>query len=305
MLSWAIETEEAELGLRLGFALWRFWHQRAYLNEGRQWFERLLAVPGAEVRTAARARGVTGAAGIAYWRNDYAAAEAWYAEAESIYRELGDRVGLADALYNAGTVAAIRGDMPAVFEKLGEGAAIGRELGDDAIVERFMVADGYMAFMTDDLERARSLLEQGLELTERRGDRMAIATGNHTVAQVARLQGRLDDAANHYLRSLTGLHELGDVASLTEPLQGLAAVAVATGRAELGVRLLGANAAIRERVGGGPPPEWLRLGDPLADARAMLDEATYARAWERGLAMTADEAVADAMAMTPAEAPTS
>ncbi|TMF34382.1 MAG: adenylate/guanylate cyclase domain-containing protein [Chloroflexi bacterium] len=305
VLSWAIETEEAELGLRLGFALWRFWHQRAYLNEGRQWFERLLAVPGAEVRTAARARGVTGAAGIAYWRNDYAAAEAWYAEAESIYRELGDRVGLADALYNAGTVAAIRGDMPAVFEKLGEGAAIGRELGDDAIVERFMVADGYMAFMTDDLERARSLLEQGLELTERRGDRMAIATGNHTVAQVARLQGRLDDAANHYLRSLTGLHELGDVASLTEPLQGLAAVAVATGRAELGVRLLGANAAIRERVGGGPPPEWLRLGDPLADARAMLDEATYARAWERGLAMTADEAVADAMAMTPAEAPTS
>ena len=154
--------------------------------------------------------------------------------------------------------------MPAVFEKLGEGAAIGRELGDDAIVERFMVADGYMAFMTDDLERARSLLEQGLELTERRGDRMAIATGNHTVAQVARLQGRLDDAANHYLRSLTGLHDLGDVASLTEPLQGLAAVAVATGRAELGVRL-----AMLTRRSGGAGEATIRLG-PLA-----IDTDTY------------------------------
>jgi predicted ATPase/class 3 adenylate cyclase len=294
-LSWAIDTGQADLGLRLGFALWRFWHQRAHLNEGRQWFDRLLALPGAAARTAARAKGLTGAAGIAYWLNDYAAAESRYAEAEAIYRELGDEVGLADALYNMGTMAAIRGDMPTVFEKLGEGGSIGRELADDGIVERFKVAEGYMAFMTDDLERARTLLDEGLALTEGRGDRMGIATGNHTVAQVARLQGRLDDAAVHYRRALTGLHELGDVVSLTEPLQGLAAVAIATGQTERGVRLLAANSAIREQIGGGPPPEWLRLGDPLSDARAVLDEESYDRAWQRGLAMTLEEAVADAV----------
>jgi predicted ATPase/class 3 adenylate cyclase len=297
-LSWAIETGDAELGLRLGFALWRFWHQRAHLREGGQWFDRLLALPGAAARTIARARGLTGAAGIAYWRNEYVAAEAWYVEAESIFRELGDLVGLADALYNVGTMAGIRGDMPAVFSKLAEGTSIGRELGDDAIVERFMMAEGYMAFMTDDLERARSLLDQGLALTESRGDRMGIATGNHTVAQVARLQGRLEDAATHYQRALTGLHELGDVASLTEPLQGLAAVAIATGQTERGVRLLAANAAIRDRIGGGPPPEWLRLRDPLSDARAILDIETYDRAWNRGLAMTLEETMAEAVQPT-------
>ena len=83
---------------------------------------------------------------------------------------------------------------------------------------------------------------------------MAIAISHHTVGQVARLQGRLGDAAQHYREALRYGHELGDAAALSEPLQGLAAVAVATGAAELGVRLLGANAAIRERSEGGPPP---------------------------------------------------
>jgi len=294
-LAWAIETGETELGFRLGFALWRFWHQRAHLREGRRWFEGLLALPGADARTGARAKGLTGAAGIAYWQNDYETAEAWYAEAESIDRELGDPAGLADALYNTGTMAGLRGDMAAAREKFSEGAAIGRELGDDAVVERFLEADGYMAFMTDELDRARLLLDEGLRLAEARGDRMAIAVAHHTVAQVARLQGRLDDAATHYRQALRLGHELGDAASLTEPLQGLAAVAIASGETERGVRLLAANAAIRERIGGGPPPEWLRLGDPLADARSSLDSDAYGRAWDAGLELSVEAAVEEAL----------
>src|SRR5207248_7750825 len=79
-----IATGDADRGLRLGFGLWRFWQRRGHLAEGRRWFERLLAIPGAEARTAARAKGLTGAAGIAYWQNDYGATLAWYAEAEAI-----------------------------------------------------------------------------------------------------------------------------------------------------------------------------------------------------------------------------
>jgi predicted ATPase/class 3 adenylate cyclase len=295
-LSWAIENDEADVGLRLGFALWRFWHQRAHLREGRQWLERLLALPSAIERTAARAKGLTGAAGIAYWQNDYPAAEAWYAETEEIYRELGDRVQLADALYNLGSMAALRGDMETAFGRLGEGTEIARSLGDDAIVSRFLQGDGYMSFMVDDLDRARPLLEEALALAVRGGDRMELGVGHHTVAQVARLQGRLDEAAVHYRDSIRYWHELGDTASLTEPLQGLAAVAIAQGDIARGVRLLGANEAIRTRLGGGPPPEWLRLGDPLADARMKLGDEAYESAWQAGQALTIDQAVADAMA---------
>jgi predicted ATPase/class 3 adenylate cyclase len=294
-LAWAIEMNEPELGLRLGFALWRFWQQRAHLREGRDWFDRLLAIPGAEAGSAARAKGLTGAAGIAYWQNDYASAEAWYVEAEQIVRELGDRVWLTDAVYNVGEMAALRGDLETVMAKFNEGMEIARTLGDDAILAHFLQAEGYMAFMADDLDTARPLLEEALALAEKHGDRMGMAVGHHTVGQVARLAGHYDDATRHYREALRFGHELGDDASLTEPLQGLAAVAIATGDADLGVRLLGANAAIRERLGGGPPPEWIRLGDPLGAARGFLSEEAYQQAWEAGLAMSVKEAVTAAL----------
>ena len=295
-LTWSIAVGEADIGLRLGYALWRFWQQRGFFREGRQWFERILAMPGADEPTAARAKGLTGAAGIAYWQNDYAAAIAWYAEAEAIVRSLGDVVWLADAIYNSGTTAALVGDMPTVMAKIEEGTALGRELGDDAILGRFLQAAGYMAFMGDDLESARSALEEGLDVAERGTDRMALGVAHHTVGQVARLQGRYDDAARHYRAAIQLWAAFGDATQLTEPLQGLAAVMILTGHAEIGVRWLGANAAIRERLGGGPPPEWLRLGDPLAVARQALDAKTYERAWQAGLALSTEDAIAEAIA---------
>jgi predicted ATPase/class 3 adenylate cyclase len=301
-LAWALETGEAELGLRLGYALWRFWQQRGFFREGRSWFDRLLAMPEAQQRTAARAKGLTGAAGIAYWQNDYPAAIEWYGEAESIVRELGDRAWLADALYNSGTTSALVGDMATVTTKIAEGTAIGRELGDDAILGRFLQAGGYMAFMGDDLETAQSALEEGLQVAERGTDTFALGVANHTVAQVARLQGRLDDAARHYRTALRIWADFGDATQLTEPLQGLAAVMILKGQAKAGVRWLAASAAIRERLGGGPPPEWLRLGDPLAAAREELGQEAYDAAWQAGLALSKDEAIAEATAEATAEA---
>ncbi len=157
----------------------------------------------------------------------------------------------------------LQSDVERTRAKFQEGAAIARDLGDDTIVARFLEGEGYLAFMGDDLASARPLLEESLALAERRGDQMAIAIGHHTVAQVARLDGRFDDAVEHYRQALRFGHHLGDAAALSEPLQGLAAVAIAMGNADRGVRLLGANDAIRERLGGGPPPEWLRFGDPM------------------------------------------
>jgi predicted ATPase/class 3 adenylate cyclase len=302
-LGWALETGEAAIGLRLGYAAWRFWQRRGHFREARSWFDRLLALPGAQEPSAARAKGLTGAAGIAYWQNDYQAALAWYLEAEAIVRGLGDRAWLADALFNSGETAALVGDMAAVEAKLAEGEAIGRELGDDSILGRFLQAAGYMAFMRDQLEAARGPLEEALDVALRGSDPAAIFIGHHTVAQVARLQGRLPEAAGHYREAIRLGFELGDIAQMTEPLQGLAAVLVATGETERGAQLLGANAAIRERLGGGPPPEWLRLGDPLGDARRTLGADAADRAFWAGKALTDREAVDLAIEATQRAAP--
>jgi predicted ATPase/class 3 adenylate cyclase len=294
-LAWAIDRDEADISLRLAYATWRFWQLRSHLREGRMWFDRLLALPAAAARTGARAKGLTGAAGIAYWQNDYPSATAWYEEAESIYREIGDRHGVADAIYNLGSMAAIRGDMEAVGAAFAEGKILARDLGDAGLLLRFLEAEGYTAFMSDDLETARTVLDEALAMAEASDDAFAVATSHHTVGQVARLQGRLDDAAVHYRSAIAVASRIGDTVALTEPLQGLAAVLIAGDDPETGLRLLGANAGIRERAGGGPPPEYLRLGDPFTVARERLGDDRYEATWEAGRALSVEEAIAEAL----------
>ncbi|MDQ4005528.1 MAG: adenylate/guanylate cyclase domain-containing protein, partial [Actinomycetota bacterium] len=77
-LKWSIGAGEIELGQRAAGALWRFWHQRGYLAEGRRKLEHLLHAPGGEAPTAARFKALTGAGGLAYWQNDYPATERFY-----------------------------------------------------------------------------------------------------------------------------------------------------------------------------------------------------------------------------------
>lgn len=48
---------------------------------------------------------------------------------------------------------------------------------------------------------------------------------------------------------------------------------------------------------GGPPPEWLRLGDPLLDAKRTLGEAAAAQAWDDGRRMSVEDAVAEAVGL--------
>ena len=55
-LEWLTETEDAEWGLRLGTALFRFWEIGEYLAEGRDGLGKLLKLAGAAVPTKARAR---------------------------------------------------------------------------------------------------------------------------------------------------------------------------------------------------------------------------------------------------------
>ena len=54
-LDWLTETGNAEWGLRLGAALFRFWEMREHLSEGRERLGKLLKLPGAAASTIASA----------------------------------------------------------------------------------------------------------------------------------------------------------------------------------------------------------------------------------------------------------
>ncbi len=98
-LEWATAKPEPELAARMGFALWRFWQQRGYLNEARVRFE-AMANQGWSLDPVCAARFAEGFGGITYWQADYPATDRWYTEALRIWRELGDKREIANALYN-------------------------------------------------------------------------------------------------------------------------------------------------------------------------------------------------------------
>ena len=56
-LEWLTETGNAEWGLRLGVALFRFWEMREHLSEGRERLEKLLKLEGASAHSNARHTG--------------------------------------------------------------------------------------------------------------------------------------------------------------------------------------------------------------------------------------------------------
>ena len=70
-LEWLIETEDAEWGLRLGAALFRFWEAREYLAEGRDSLGKLLKIPGAAAPTKCRERVLFAAGALAAEQGDF------------------------------------------------------------------------------------------------------------------------------------------------------------------------------------------------------------------------------------------
>ena len=99
-LDWTESVPDAPTALRTAAALWRFWHRRGHLAEGRARLERALSLPGAEVRDAVRVRALGALGGVTYSQGDYEATRGPYEEAAEIAREIGDRQLLSRAIFD-------------------------------------------------------------------------------------------------------------------------------------------------------------------------------------------------------------
>jgi hypothetical protein len=103
-------------------------------------------------------------------------------------------------------------------------------------------------------------------------------------------------AAGAFGEAVNFAHRAGMRWHLAGALEGLAAVAVATGGADQAARLLGAAAALRQAIDAPLPPS---AGDAYERttiaARTGLGS-SYNACWEEGRAMPLDDAVALALA---------
>jgi tetratricopeptide (TPR) repeat protein len=209
-LDWLTETGDAEWGLRLGTALFRFWEIREYLAEGRERLGRLLKLAGATAPTKARTRALFAAGVLAAGQGDYASAQALLSESRDISLGLGDKTGVAVSLNALAVIARDRGDVTTAYTLFEESLSLWRALGDQKAVARSLSNLANVAKLQGAHNLSRALYGECIAIFRKLGDRTGIAWSLNYQGDVARDQGESVAAQTLYEQGLAIFRELGD-----------------------------------------------------------------------------------------------
>ncbi len=221
-LGWLLDVGEAAAGLRLAGSLWRFWHGRGYLSEGRVWLEGVLA--RASEQTPARAQALYGAGMLALYQSDLARAAQLYEESLVVCRELGDRTGIARALERIGWLTYDHGHYAQALTSFEESLVLFRELDDKHGIATSLHYMGEVIRAQGDYERAKTFFEESLALSRELKDKRGITLPLLSLGDVARFQGDYERARTFFEESLALSRELKDKHMTATSLRNLGAV---------------------------------------------------------------------------------
>ena len=231
-LRWTLEHQEAQMGLRLAGALGSgFWVFCNHGREGRNWLEQVLAQPGAEARTLARAKALRGLGLLLQAQGDFPEAQWMLEESVSISREIGaaGTFDLAGALTTLANVTLLQGNPGATLKLAGESLRLFQEL---RVTWGAGLALWYLGRATaelDDPAGARSLLEESVALLRVAGDRGILAFSLNTLGVMALRQGDDAGARTYFEEALSVGRETGSKHSTADALAHLGSVALRMG----------------------------------------------------------------------------
>jgi predicted ATPase/DNA-binding CsgD family transcriptional regulator len=281
-------AQGAEMALRMGKALERFWIIGGHVKEGRDLLEQALKADQ-NASAAIRGHALCILAALARYQGDFQAATAACEESLSIFRGLDDPVGIAGSLYRLGYVAWTRGDAAtarAYYEEslliaqgeacrdersealycfaslaffecdtrlarllIDESLALSQALNDSYNITAALSLLGWIVLLQGDCAHARALQEESLQAARAVGNQRSIA---HILSALAEIAYRTDDfeqACAYYEESLTIILKLDDRWILAVYLEGLARTAVALGESIWAVQILSAVDALRRIIG--------------------------------------------------------
>ena len=229
-LRWTLESQEAEMGMRLAFSLVAFWRASNQDREGRNWCEQVLAQPGTSARTAARAMALLAAGAMTMFQGDLPQAQLLLEESIAIGREVGRAakrtLALALALLAYG--ALLQGNLGAARELAEEGVRLFREVGEAWGTALALNHLGRATLELGDPVAARPLLEESAALF-RAGNMQRLALPLNTLGRVALRQGDDTGARAYCEEALAVAQATGDELFIAEALAQLGTVALHVG----------------------------------------------------------------------------
>ncbi|MQA04308.1 MAG: tetratricopeptide repeat protein [Streptosporangiales bacterium] len=311
VLAWA-SGRRTDIGVRLAGALWRYCYLRGRYGEGRAWLTTALA--GDHTASATALAGAQLGTGVlAFLQCEYDLAAARIEAALRLYREHGDRRGVAESLQRLGSVARERGDYERALRLHEESRDLWHAAGDQARVAESRNYLGFVAWLTEDPDavdscrqtlavfrrladaegtawallnlgaavaylgepdRAERLLRESLALADRTRFAEGVAWSLNLLGVVARRTGRAELAGELLVESLRQHLALGDRWRAASVCEELAAVTVATDPARA-ARLLGAADELRSSDARRPPVEQPDYEQTVRTCREALGAATF------------------------------
>jgi len=209
-LDWLTETGQAEWGLRLGVALFRFWEMREHLSEGRDRLGKLLTLPAASAPANPRLRALFAAGVLASVQGDFVSAETLILESLAIARELGDNHSIAVALNALAVNARDLENLPAARSLFEESLAVWRNLRDLGAVARALSNIASIVSLQSDFAYAGLLYQESLSIFRELGDHTGFAWALNHQGDVARDRGDSAAARSLYEQSLAAFRQLDD-----------------------------------------------------------------------------------------------
>ncbi len=260
-LQWTVEHGEAALALRMAGALGRFWEMRGYLSEGRSWLGKAIGIEDAVAAASpARALAHFSCGMLAVRQRDHSSAHTLLEESRNLYKELGDKTGLSNAL-NALAVLAVDSDYEQALSLHEESLALRRELGDkmgiatslyniafikmhqgkwseaypmateslgmwrelDSIfgVARVLYLLGMMAAGQGEFQVALTRLDECLDLCRQLADDWLAAWAQHALGDALYLLGDYERAAGIFAQAEAAFRALGDELGTARTLASL------------------------------------------------------------------------------------
>ncbi|MGQ0551329.1 MAG: ATP-binding protein [Armatimonadota bacterium] len=244
----AIGKRDGHIAFAAGSGLGYHCYMRGYLSEGSAWMDRILGAD-LYAPEPAKLPLLVPAGALAWSRGQLDLALSRFDQARALAQETRDTRVEAAATAFLGHVARTQGDYAraenlhrkseAIYEKIGNKRGVAWALYDLALDARARGDDG----------EARTLLEQSLQLFEEQDYRWAIAWATWHLGQLVLRSGEIPRAAEFLDRSLALYRGIEDDRGIAQAVEGLAAVAAARRNPEMATRLLGGAETLRTTLG--------------------------------------------------------
>ena len=245
------------------------------------------------------------AGSLGWWAADIAVADALYAAALDTARAVDDRRIIAEAAFDYAHTQHVLGQTDTVDRLRMEARQTFVDMGNEAALARLDWTDGWLLLATGRAPEARDLMLGLLPTFEALDDEFYVAMTTMAIGGISLLLGEPDEGIRWGLRCLLAQYAMGDVASFTLGLRGMALGFLAFGKLPEAALMNSAFEALCRRYGIRPPSDpttWIVPVFFSADQAGLeqLTDPAWTDEIARGSGMTVDEAMEELLRLARA-----